>query len=63
MGSGLNPNCANEGKTDANLLRHIAAINSISEESWPEQLDGAATWLAGAGHKFAEPLGVSRSGS
>lgn len=58
MASGLNPNCANEGKTDASLLRHIAAINRISGESWPSRIDGAATRLAGAGHKIAEPLGV-----
>lgn len=58
MASGLNPDCANEGKTDASLLRHIAAINRISGESWPSRIDGAATRLAGAGHKIAEPLGV-----
>ena len=30
IGNGLSPNCAQEGKTDRNLLRHIAGINRVS---------------------------------
>ena len=35
MGSGLSPNCRQEGKTDENLLRHIASLNRIAEYKWP----------------------------
>ena len=58
MGDGLSPNCQEEGKTDANLLRHIAALNRISEQSWPAEIDGVASELAGAGQKIATPLGL-----
>lgn len=57
-GGVLSPNCAAEGKTDANLLRHVAALNRISEFDWPAQIGGVATGLAGAGKKIAKPLGV-----
>ena len=33
MGTGLSPNCEQEGKTDANLLRHIAGINAVPATS------------------------------
>ena len=49
MGSGLSPQCAAEGKTDANLRRHIAAINRLQEMRWPREIDGAPTGLASAG--------------
>jgi cytolysin (calcineurin-like family phosphatase) len=62
MTDGLSPNCAEEGKTDANLLRHIAAINHISGQNWPREIDGAATGLRGGGHKIKEPLGVVLGG-
>ncbi len=58
MGDGLSPNCQEEGKTDANLLRHIAALNRIAERSWPAEVNGVATGLAGAGRKVDSPLGV-----
>jgi cytolysin (calcineurin-like family phosphatase) len=58
MAAGLSPNCAQEGKTDANLLRHIAAINDISNQRWPAKIGDAATGLASAGGRIAEPLGV-----
>ena len=35
MASGLSPNCAEEGKTDENLLRHIAALNRLEAHHWP----------------------------
>jgi len=35
FGDGLSPNCQSEGKTDANLRRHIAAINRLPELRWP----------------------------
>ncbi len=57
-GDTLSPNCAEEGKTDANLLRHVAALNRISEYQWPSEIDGVATGLAGAGEKIAAPLGL-----
>jgi cytolysin (calcineurin-like family phosphatase) len=58
MGDGLSPNCEQEGKTDANLLRHIAALNRIDEQSWPAQINGIASGLAGAGRNVDTPLGV-----
>ena len=42
MGDGLSPNCAQEGKTDANLLRHIAGINNVPAHVWPEEIGGGA---------------------
>lgn len=57
-GGTLSPNCAEEGKTDANLLRHVAAVNRIAERRWPKEIDGVATGLAGAGRKIATPLGI-----
>lgn len=58
MGDGLSPNCLEEGKTDANLLRQIAALNAIHENRWPSEIDGKPTGLAGAGETIAKPLGV-----
>jgi cytolysin (calcineurin-like family phosphatase) len=58
MGDGLSPNCEQEGKTDANLLRHIAGINNVPAQMWPEEIAGAPTGLAGAGTRMATPLGV-----
>ena len=58
MGEGLSPNCQEEGKTDANLLRHIAALNRIGEQQWPAEIGGVASGLAGAGQKVDAPLGL-----
>lgn len=57
-GGVLSPNCAQEGKTDANLLRHVAALNHIAEFDWPTEIGGVATGLAGAGKRIAQPLGL-----
>lgn len=57
-GGVLSPNCAAEGKTDANLLRHVAALNRITEFNWPTEIGGVATGLVGAGKKIAPPLGL-----
>jgi cytolysin (calcineurin-like family phosphatase) len=58
MGNGLSPNCQQEGKTDANLLRHIAGINNVTSYRWPREIGGAPTGLGGAGTPIAPPLGV-----
>ncbi len=58
MGNGLSPNCAEEGKTDENLLRHIAALNRIAHEQWPTDIDGKPTGLASAGQPIATPRGI-----
>jgi cytolysin (calcineurin-like family phosphatase) len=58
MASGLSPNCEQEGKTDANLLRHIAALNGLPGRKWPSKVGGKPSGLAGAGRKIAAPLGV-----
>ena len=57
-GGTLSPNCAQEGKTDANLLRHVAAVNRISERRWPKEIGGVLTGLRGAGETIATPLGI-----
>mgnify|MGYP000093613723 CR=1 FL=1 len=62
MGSGLSPNCAEEGKTDENLLRHIAALNCIEDERWPTHIDGKPSGLSSAGQKIATPRGIVVSG-
>ncbi|MDO9415278.1 metallophosphoesterase [Pararhizobium sp.] len=54
----LSPNCEAEGKTDANLLRHVAAVNAISRYDWPAEIDGVLTGLAGAGRRIDRPLGL-----
>nr|WP_245444899.1 metallophosphoesterase [Mesorhizobium soli] len=58
MASGLSPNCEQEGKTDANLLRHIAALNRLPGRKWPAKVGGKPSGLAGTGRKIATPLGV-----
>jgi cytolysin (calcineurin-like family phosphatase) len=58
MGDGLSPNCEQEGKTDANLLRHIAGINGVPNHDWPREIAGRPSGLAGAGTPIAAPLGV-----
>ena len=58
MGDGLSPNCQQEGKTDGNLLRHIAGINSIQQHLWPRKIGGAPSALRGAGQPVAPPRGV-----
>ena len=40
IGDGLSPNCQQEGKTDATLLRPILAINNIQHQTWPEEIAG-----------------------
>lgn len=59
---GLSPNCAQQGKTDDNLLRHVRALNRIGESTWPEAIDGAATALRSAGERIAAPRGVVLAG-
>ncbi|XEN32170.1 cytolysin (calcineurin-like family phosphatase) [Ensifer sp. WSM1721] len=59
---GLAPNCEEEGKTDANLLRHVAALNAISALDWPETIEGKPSGLAGAGTKIGRPLGLVLGG-
>lgn len=58
MANGLAPNCAEEGKTDENLLRHVAAINRVPELSWPTTISGKPTPVVGAGRKIGIPKGV-----
>ncbi len=59
---GLSPNCADEGKTDAALLRHVAALNGVGGRLWPAEIDGRPTGLAGAGKPIATPLGLVLGG-
>ncbi|WEX79250.1 metallophosphoesterase [Sinorhizobium numidicum] len=59
---GLAPNCEQEGKTDANLLRHVAALNAISEQHWPDTIDGKPSGLQSAGARIARPLGLVLGG-
>ncbi|MFB2550263.1 metallophosphoesterase [Ensifer soli] len=58
----LSPNCAAEGKTDANLLKHVAALNAVDTKVWPAEIDGRPTGLAGAGMPIATPLGIVMGG-
>lgn len=58
MGAGLSPNCQQEGKTDANLLRHIRALNALPEKTWPDRIGGAPTGLPSAGRVIGAPRGV-----
>lgn len=58
MASGLSPNCLQEGKTDDNLLRHVAALNGLPDASWPAEIGGHPTGLSAAGERVGIPLGV-----
>lgn len=58
MASGLSPNCQQEGKTDAALLRSVAALNAIGEKDWPAEINGIATGLRPAGSRIGTPLGL-----
>jgi cytolysin (calcineurin-like family phosphatase) len=55
---GLSPGCADEGKTDAALLRHVAAVNAIGGLAWPATIDGKPSGLESAGTTIATPLGL-----
>ena len=55
---GLAPNCAAEGKTDANLLRHVAALNALPTMHWPETVGGQSSGLGSAGRRIGTPLGL-----
>ena len=59
---GLSPNCADEGKTDAALLKHVAAVNSLGGQIWPAEIDGKPSGLASAGTRIATPLGLVLGG-
>lgn len=58
MASGLSPNCQQEGKTDAALLRSVAALNAIGDKEWPAEIGGVATGLRSVGSRIAMPLGL-----
>ncbi|MHA6684546.1 metallophosphoesterase [Mesorhizobium sp. A556] len=58
MASGLSPHCQQEGKTDAALLRNVAALNAISLREWPSEIDGVPTALRSAGQRIDTPLGI-----
>jgi cytolysin (calcineurin-like family phosphatase) len=59
---GLSANCADEGKTDAALLRHVAAVNAVGGRIWPDEIDGRPSGLASAGTPIAAPLGLVLGG-
>ncbi len=59
---GLSPNCAAEGKTDAALLRHVAALNAVQRLHWPVEIGGQATGLASAGVPIGRPRGLVLGG-
>jgi cytolysin (calcineurin-like family phosphatase) len=62
MASGLGPNCLQEGKTDAALLRNVAALNAIADKKWPAEIDGVSTGLHSAGTRIGTPLGLVTGG-
>ena len=62
MASGLSPNCQAEGKTDMALLRHVTALNGITDKVWPAEINGAATGLRSAGKPVGAPLGIVAGG-
>lgn len=58
IGDSLSHTCALEGKTDGNLIRHIKALNAISDKTWPTEIDGKPTGLFSAGTPINRPRGV-----
>ncbi|MER9676236.1 metallophosphoesterase [Mesorhizobium sp. M0208] len=57
MANGLSPHCEQEGKTDAALLRNVAALNGIADRQWPAEINGVATGLHSTGN-IGTPLGL-----
>lgn len=62
IGDALSPGCASEGKTDANLLKHVAAVNNVDAFRWPTEIDGRQTGLIGAGQRIAKPRAIVACG-
>jgi cytolysin (calcineurin-like family phosphatase) len=58
MATGLSPHCLAEGKTDASLLRNVAALNGIVEQDWPAEIAGKPTGLGSAGARIGTPRGL-----
>lgn len=59
---GLAPNCAAEGKTDDNLLRHVAVLNALPAMNWPETVGGQPSGLGSTGRRIGKPLGLVLGG-
>lgn len=57
-----NPICESEGKTDANLIRHVKAMNSVQDHLWPLEINGKPSGLASAGQPIAAPQGLVLAG-
>lgn len=57
MANGLSPHCEQEGKTDAALLRNVAALNGVADRQWPAEINGVATGLHSTGN-IGTPLGL-----
>ncbi|OLP60976.1 metallophosphoesterase [Xaviernesmea oryzae] len=58
----LSPDCAEQGKTDANLVRHVTALNALAGKAWPERIGGQPSGLYSAGQPIARPLGLVIAG-
>jgi cytolysin (calcineurin-like family phosphatase) len=58
MGMGLSTNCMQEGKTDANLLRHVHALNHLAGKYWPRAIGNRATHLPSAGRRIGASRGI-----
>jgi len=58
MAEGLSPDCADEGKTDASLLRHITALNGMAGRTWPTSTETGGHALPSAGQVIATPRGL-----
>ncbi len=61
-GDHLSPGCEQEGKTDAALLRHIAALNGLEHQVWPRRIDGRDTGLSVAGKPIGKPRALVLGG-
>nr|WP_316653826.1 metallophosphoesterase [uncultured Gellertiella sp.] len=57
-GGMLAPKCQEEGKTDQNLLRNVAAMNSVETLAWPSAINGQPTGLANAGKPIGKPMAL-----
>lgn len=59
MDDGLSPNCQQKGKTDANLRRHVRAINDLAVKEWPTTLqNGEPAKLPSAGTLIGASAGI-----
>jgi cytolysin (calcineurin-like family phosphatase) len=58
VGIELSAHCAEQGKTDENLRRHVQALNLLPHMHWPEMIGGSPSGSVSAGSRIGRPFGL-----